>query len=230
MRLICSRRLPRSFPREIDCVGSVKKKAIGVFVSSSDANLPASRSMAERLTEAVSSVASLFQKQQAEYALIGGLSVAFRGHMRATEDVDFLLHVPALKLPELFEAMIAAGCPVELLEAIRQWNTDGMLVVRWPSGVQIDLLKPVIPVFHRILERARDEPFGDQTLRVVDAEGLLLLKLIAFRPLDQEDIRGILLANAGRLDLDWVRREARLAGLDEERLAAFEVFVRDFSV
>lgn len=186
--------------------------------------------MVERLTEAVSSLASLFQQQHAEYALIGGLSVAFRGHMRATEDVDFLLHVPALKLPGLFEAMIAAGCPVEMMAAIRQWNTDGMLVVRWPSGVQIDLLKPVIPVFHRILERACEEPFGDQMLRVVDAEGLLLLKLIAFRPLDQEDIRGILLANARRLDLDWVRKEARLAGIDEKRMEDFEALVREFYV
>ena len=65
---------------------------------------------------------------------------------------------------------------------------------------------------------------------MVDAEGLLLLKLIAFRPLDQEDIRGILLANANRLELDWVREEARLAGLDEERLTTFEAFVREFYV
>jgi len=230
MRWTYSHPLRKNFPRGIACVGNVKKKATGVFVSSSNANSPTGRPMAERLTEAVSSLADLFQQQHVTYALIGGLSVAFRGHMRATEDVDFLLHVSALKLPGLLEAMIAAGCPLELVEAIRQWNTDGMLVVRWPSGVQVDLLKPVVPVFYRILDRAREEVFGDRTLRVVDAEGLLLLKLIAFRPLDQEDIRGILLANANRLELDWVRNEARLAGLDEERLTTFEAFVREFYV
>lgn len=48
--------------------------------------------------------------------------------------------------------------------------------------------------------------------------------------MDQEDIRGILLANANQLDLDWVRTEARLAGIDEERLDAFEVLVREFNV
>ena len=199
-------------------------------MSSSNDSSPTSQPVVERLTEAVSLLARLFQEQRAAYALIGGLSVAFRGHKRATEDIHFLLHVPALELPRLFEAVIAAGCRLELIGAIRQWNADGMLVVRSPGGVQVDLLKPVVPVFHRILQRAREEPFGDQTLRVVDAEGLLLLKLIAFRPLDQEDIRGILLANADRLDLDWVRTEARVAGLDEERLNAFESFVREFYV
>jgi hypothetical protein len=63
---------------------------------------------------------------------------------------------------------------------------------------------------------------------VADAEGLLLLKLIAFRPLDQEDIRGILTKNAGELDLDWVRREASYAGLDQQRLDDFEQLVKDF--
>ena len=64
--------------------------------------------------------------------------------------------------------------------------------------------------------------------RVADAESLLLLKLIAFRPLDQEDIRGILTKNAGGLDLDWVRREAAELGLDQQRRDDFEELVQDF--
>jgi hypothetical protein len=61
-----------------------------------------------------------------------------------------------------------------------------------------------------------------------DAESLLLLKLLAFRPLDQEDIRGILTKNAGALDLDWVRREAAELGLEEQRLGDFEQLVQSF--
>ena len=65
-------------------------------------------------------------------------------------------------------------------------------------------------------------------MRVADAEGLLLLKLIAFRSLDQEGIRGILAANVGRFGLDWVRHEATLAGLDPNRMAEFEGMVQEF--
>lgn len=197
-------------------------------MSSSSDNSPAIRPIQERLTDAVASVADLFEHEHAQYALIGGLSVAFRGNKRTTEDADFLLHVPALKLPGLLTAMQNAGCLIDQVQAIRQWNSDGILVLEWPGGVQIDLLKPVVPVFHRILDRARHEPFGNQILRVVDAEGLILLKLIAFRPLDQEDIRGVLLAHANQLDLDWVRAEARQAGIDDERMPAFEDMVTKF--
>ena len=56
------------------------------------------------------------------------------------------------------------------------------------------------------------------------------MKLLAFRPLDQEDIRGILTKNVGALDLDWVRREADEAGLDQQRLDDFEQLVQDFYV
>ena len=197
--------------------------------SSSDI-LPNNLPMAARLTDAVSSVAELLEQRRLSYALIGGLSVAFRGSKRSTDDADFLLHIPALSLPDLLQSMIEVGCNIDEVAAIRQWATDGILVIRWPNGVQIDLLKAIVPAFHHVLHRGKMESFGTGTIRVADAEGLLLLKLIAFRPLDQEDIRGILLANANQLDLDWVRSEAQLAGIDNERLVEFEGLVQNFYI
>jgi predicted nucleotidyltransferase len=199
-------------------------------VSSSSDNSPGNQPIQQRLIEVLSSVAGLLESRHLNYALIGGLSVAFRGNVRNTEDIDLLIHVPAMELPGLLDAMEGIGCQIDQVAAIRQWNSDGILVVRWPGGVQVDLLKPVVPVLHHVLGRARTEAFGGQPLKVVDAEGLLLLKLIAFRPMDQEDIRGVLLANANQLDLDWIRTEARLAGIGDERLDAFESLVREFYV
>ena len=199
-------------------------------MSSSNDNSIEPTQLMERLTDAVARLADLFQQQRIEYALIGGLGVAVRGNRRLTQDADFLLHVPAMKLPRLLEAMVESGCTLNVKQSIRDWTEGGMLFVTGPGGVHVDCLKAVIPVFHRVLERARPESFGEQSVRVADAEGLLLLKLIAFRPLDQEDIRGILAANVDRLDLDWVRREASLAGLDSQRMAEFESMVREFYV
>ena len=197
-------------------------------MSSSNDNSIEPTPLMDQLTDAVAGLAGLFQQQRIAYALIGGLGVAVRGNRRLTQDADFLLHIPAIQLPRLLEAMVESGCTLDVRQSIRDWTDGGMLVVTGPGGVHVDCLKAVIPVFHRILERARPEPFGKQTVRVADAEGLILLKLIAFRPLDQEDIRGILAANADRLDLDWVRKEASLAGLDPQRLSDFELMVREF--
>lgn len=181
-----------------------------------------------RVTTTLSQVVDVLNAQGAQYALIGGLGVALRGNLRATQDVDILMHVVQPRLPSLLEAMRDRGCQLDVVSAVREWNNGGMLAVQWPGRVQVDLLKPVIPVFHRIIERASDEAFNEQVVRVADAEGLLLLKLLAFRPLDQEDIRGILTKNTGGLDLDWVRTEAAQLGLDQQRLSEFEQLVQDF--
>lgn len=199
-------------------------------MSSSNDNLNEPRELMDRLTETVAGLAEVFARQHIAYALIGGLGVAVRGNRRLTQDADFLLHVPAIQLPRLLEAMVESGCTLDIVQSIRDWTDGGMLVCTGPDGVHVDCLKAVIPLFHRILERARPESFGEQTVRVADAESLLLLKLIAFRPLDQEDMCGILAANAGRLDLDWVRREATLAGIDVQRMTAFERMVQEFYV
>ena len=102
------------------------------------------------------------------------------------------------------------------------------MAIVWSNGVRVDLLKPVIPAFQHILNRASEERIGGQIIRVADAEGLLLLKLLAFRPIDQDDIRAILVINAGKLDLDWVRNEAQQSGTSPERLAEFEALVKEF--
>ena len=91
-------------------------------------------------------------------------------------------------------------------EAIRSWNEDHLLEFRH-GQVRVDWIKALLPLFQRILERAKWEDIGGRPIRVADAEGLLVLKLIAMRPQDQQDIQGILTANRGSLDLDWVRRQ-----------------------
>jgi hypothetical protein len=46
---------------------------------------------------------------------------------------------------------------------------------------------------------------------------------------DQEDIKGILAANEGRVDLDWLRREwLQLAGDGDPKTDQFEQLVRQF--
>jgi hypothetical protein len=54
------------------------------------------------------------------------------------------------------------------------------------------------------------------------------MKLLAFRPRDQ-DIKGMLSFNPGRLDLDWVRSEWRqLSDQDDPKTLQFEQLVREY--
>jgi len=184
--------------------------------------------VAENLLPVLDRLAQILNDRQVPYALIGGLGVALRGPIRTTRDIDLLVKIPQLELPGVLNALVAAGFEIDVQQAIGIWNRDHLLDFTRGS-VRVDWLQPVLPAFEHILVRARWERVGEQRICVADAEGLVLLKLIAFRPRDQEDIKGILAANAGRLDLDWLRREwLGLADDGDKRTEQFEQMVREF--
>jgi predicted nucleotidyltransferase len=90
-------------------------------------------------------------------------------------------------------------------------------------------MKAMLPAFRRILERARDGTLDGVRVSAVDPEGLILLKLLAFRERDREDIRAVLAHQTGKLDLGWVREQ--LAGLttdDDPTREQFEQMVREY--
>ncbi len=182
----------------------------------------------EQLLPVLDRLAQTLNERQVSYALIGGLGVALRGPIRATRDIDLLVKIPQLELPGVFEALVRAGFQLDVAQAIGVWNRDHLLDFTCGS-VRVDWLKPVLPAFEHILGRARWEQVGERRIRVADAEGLLLLKLIAFRARDQEDIKGILAANSGSLDLEWVRREwLQLAGDGDPKTEQFDRLVQEF--
>lgn len=54
-------------------------------------------------------------------------------------------------------------------------------------------------------------------------EGLIVTKMVAFRPQDQEDIRTLLAANRAEIDVGLIRREwAAVADGEDERTAWLE--------
>jgi len=61
--------------------------------------------------------------------------------------------------------------------------------------MRVDWLEPVIPMYAHILDRATEETWRNQPMRIASADGLILLKLIAFRGQDQADIENLVAAN-----------------------------------
>lgn len=163
-----------------------------------------------------------FERRRVRYALIGGLALGYRSQPRFTKDVDVLLEVPQVVLPGLLEELRGRGFVFDLEETIRQWVREHMTVLSF-QGTRIDWLKPVLPCYQHIIEQATPETWLNCETRIASAEGLILMKLLAFRGQDQVDIENLLAANQGALDLDWVRHEwATVADRDDERLRWFE--------
>jgi len=170
------------------------------------------------LLTATLELARALNQFQVRYALIGGLATGYRTHPRFTRDLDFLLNVPPLVLPQLLEDLKRRGFEFNTLDAIREWTQHHMVVLSF-HGIRVDWLQSVIPAYVHVLDHATEETWLNQPIRIASAEGLILLKLLAFRPQDQVDIENLVAAQRDSLDLDWIRAEWQtVMSLDDPRM------------
>lgn len=185
-------------------------------------------SLPEGLDVVLADVARCFESRGIRYALIGGVAIGIRSQVRATEDLDFIAQIPQLVLPRLLDDLVSCGFEMDLVEVIRRWIQEHMIVLRC-RGVRVDLLKPVVPLYQHVIDTARAETDQSRVVRVASAEGLILTKLIAWRTQDQADIERLLAANRGQLDLDYIRREWATVGDDDDpKMQRFEEMIRQF--
>ena len=179
--------------------------------------------LAGDLVAASEALGEVFDARGIHYAVLGGVATILRGRPRFTQDIDILLEVPQMALPGLLDELVDRGFTLDRETVIREFVQHHMTTFRF-GVVRIDWLKPVLPLYAHALEAATLLPWTpDHSLRVLTPEGLIVTKLVAFRPQDQEDIRTLLAANRDDLDADLIRREwAAVAHGEEERTAWLE--------
>jgi hypothetical protein len=182
--------------------------------------------LADELVRSVEQLADAFGARSVRYAVVGGLGVIMRGRPRFTQDVDVLLDVPQLALPGLADELAARGFDVDPVTLIREYVREHMTVFRFGS-IRIDWLKPVLPLYARALADASVLTWTPgHPLRVATAEGLILTKMVAFRPQDQVDIETLLIANRDEIDLAVIREEwSAVAAGEEDRTAWLEAAI-----
>ncbi len=159
---------------------------------------------APELDDAVSKLARVLGEHE-DYAVIGGLAVPIHSFPRATLDIDLLLTVPRIRLPGILERLVQEGFTLEVRTVLLQLHDDHLAQIRY-CGIRVDLMDALLPSYRDVVRLARWEDLHGHRMRVASAEGLLFLKLLAFRTQDQFDLRSILAAQHGKLDFDIVRR------------------------
>ena len=164
------------------------------------------RQLSRELQDALVILAEELPAHQARYALVGGIAAGLRGKLRYTEDIDFIITVPQLRLPSLLETLVARGFTCDIMATIREWNQSQMVVMDYGS-VRVDWLKPIVPAYLHVVNTATKESWNGRDLCVATAEGIILTKMIASRDQDIADINVLLAANRGQLDMSWIEQE-----------------------
>jgi Nucleotidyl transferase of unknown function (DUF2204) len=185
--------------------------------------------LAQNLIAGLFELVEAIDQRHLRYALIGAIAAGYRGRPRFTEDLDFLLEVPQLVLPSLLDQLSARGFTFDHAKVIQEWTQQHLTVLSY-RGVQVDWLKPVLPLYHHVLDGARLEKWRGRAIRIASPEGLILTKLVAFRIQDQADIENLVAANRDQLDLELIRREWQtVSGQNDPRWAWLNEVLRRMS-
>ena len=172
-----------------------------------------------RVTTTLSQVVDVLSEQGVQYALIGGLGVALRGNVRATQDIDLVVDATAEALLRVATALRGSGLYVSD-DAVREAvATRGMFNAIDPeSGWKVDFIVRKDRAFStREFGRRREIQFMGLSLTVAEAEDVVLAKLEWAKMGDSErqlrDVAEILAVQGSQLDIIRIERWAEELGV-----------------
>jgi hypothetical protein len=154
-------------------------------------------------------IASILQSASIPYMVIGGQAVLYYGEPRLTRDIDITLGVDIDGLKTVLAAVNGSGLEVAAQDIDRfVAETHVLPLLDRQSGIRIDLIFSFTEYERTALQRTEVVSLGSGVVRFTSVEDLIIHKMVAGRPRDIEDLRGIL-ARSPRIDdtyLDtWLR-------------------------
>jgi len=167
--------------------------------------------LASQLGKQIEEIVESLNEIGASFALIGGLALASHRVVRATQDVDLLADINIADQIDALAVKLGYQCIFRSAEAANYLR----------GSERLDFLYASRPIARRLLISAGLHPTAFGTLKVVSSEGLIAFKLQGFvndprRTQDLEDIRALLRANLGSLNMTEIREYFRL--FDRESL------------
>jgi hypothetical protein len=168
-------------------------------------------------------VVKILEELGVPYAIGGSFASAVHGVMRATMDVDLVADLRLEHAEPLVEALgDAFYADLETIrQAIRRHSSFNLIHFETMFKVDVFVAKP--RAFDRAqLVRCESQLLSEHPERrayVASAEDIVLSKLEWYRMSDEvsdrqwRDVLGVLKVQAGRLDLDYLRRMAQELGV-----------------
>lgn len=163
-------------------------------------------------------VGQLLNKEGVPWALIGDAAMPLRGRIRSTRDLDVLLRAPDMAgiIDRLRESGFAHHPRadrhrLEMVDVYRFWYP---ISEEASLGLDVQVPRESNGLLEHVLLHATCVTLSGVGVRTATAEDLILLKLLAFRPIDRADAVELLELNPG-LNLEYLEEAARELGLDE---------------
>jgi hypothetical protein len=138
------------------------------------------------------------EQESVPYMIFGGQAVLLYGEPRMTRDIDVTLGLdatqpgPILRLIERLRLKVLVD---DVEDFLRQ--TFVLPVLDPESNIRIDFVFSLSEFERQAIQRSKQVSIDDVKIRFVSLEDLIILKIFAGRPRDQEDVRNLIKINPG---------------------------------
>lgn len=160
--------------------------------------------MEARLQQTLIDAVELLEHRRIACALVGGLAVSLRGQPRMTVDVDLVVHADVADALGLVSELSQTTFD-PLFPGVEEVVTKAFILPlrHRRTGIRVDLAIGISGFERNAISRATRMAIGAANVPVVTIEDLLVMKALAGRPQDEEDIRGIVALHNN--SIDWER-------------------------
>jgi len=162
----------------------------------------------------LAALAGALSRLHARWYVFGAQAVVLWGRPRLTADIDVTVRMDPEEPERLVRALEASGFSLRIgntPEFVRR--TRVLPFVHATSGMPMDVVLAGPGLEELFLSRAVPVTIGSLVVPVISPEDLVATKILAGRPKDIEDVRGILRERLATLDLESIR--STLALLEE---------------
>jgi hypothetical protein len=171
------------------------------------------------LADTLRSLHASFDDLQLRWYVFGAQAAILHGVARATADIDVTVDPAARSTSEIAAALSSHGFTLRFSDDAFVAQTR-VLPVTHASGVPVDIVLAGPGLEDLFFERLVLRRIGGVKIPVASAEDIIVMKVLAGRAKDLEDVRGILSAKGAALDLETIRETLRLlqGALDQSDL------------
>ncbi|MBL8271557.1 nucleotidyl transferase AbiEii/AbiGii toxin family protein [Steroidobacter sp.] len=156
---------------------------------------------------------------QAQSVIVGGVAASFLGRPRFTQDIDALAIISESEWSAAVGAASNYGIVPRIDDAVEFARRSRVLLLRHQeTQIDIDIILGGLPFEEDAVTNGKRHIIGGVTVRLPKVEDLVIMKAVAHRPRDLQDIEGLLQVHPN-LDLSgvrqWVREFASVTGMSE---------------
>lgn len=145
----------------------------------------------EPFIDSISALQKLLEHYENRWVIIGGIAVSLLGQPRFTEDLDAMIILSVEEIDEFMDFANQAGIEARISDAKAFAKKNRVLLLRHvQSDTHINISLGILPFEQELIKRSIAHKLDHGVIiHLPTPEDLIILKSIANRPQDWEDIR-----------------------------------------